>query len=51
MGKVNKKTSDSLKKARDENITEEEFLPKTSTQKQPRLDRKTDKRKSHKSIQ
>ncbi len=51
MKKVNEKTSENLKKSRIENISDEEFPPKTDTQKQPKLDRKTNKRKSHKSIQ
>jgi hypothetical protein len=51
MEKVIKKTSENLKKSRTENKTDEEFPPKTGTQKQPKLDRKTNKRKSHKSIQ
>jgi len=51
MEKVNGKTSENLKKSRTENKTDEEFPPKTGTQKQLKLDREDYKRKSHKSIQ
>ena len=50
--KTDKKTvSDKLKKVRVEKKTDEEFPPSKGIQKQPEIPRKSNKRKSHKSIQ
>ncbi|MCI4432333.1 MAG: hypothetical protein JHC41_01815 [Nitrosopumilus sp.] len=46
-----KMTSDKLKKARIEKKTDEEFPPVKGIQKQAKLARTTNKRKSHKAIQ
>jgi hypothetical protein len=46
-----KMTSDKLKKARLEKKTDEEFPPAKGIQKQAKLARTTNKRKSHKAIQ
>ncbi|MDH3313667.1 MAG: hypothetical protein OEM28_11045 [Nitrosopumilus sp.] len=51
MEKINEKTKEKLKKSREENVTDEEFPSRTGINKQPKLEKKTNKRKSHKSIQ
>lgn len=46
-----KTTSDKIKKARTEKKTDKEFPPPKGIQKQAKITKRTDKRKSHKAIQ